>query len=855
MSTRFRTRRDSPKGPSSPEALFHELRPKDRAIRDLLSRQADVLREYQEVDSDESDVALELPTGAGKTLVGLLLAEFRRQTRSERAAYLCPNIQLARQVARKGAGYGLPVVCLTGKQRDYPPSDWSAYVRGNAVAVTTYSAVFNTNPKIDDAHTLILDDAHAGEGYVSSLWSLSVQRERDSLYAPLLVAVSGGISRGLAERLQDNDRGSTFEAAEVELVAPSVVFTQADLIREAVETHTDDYDDPNHFPARMVLGHLEHCLIYVSWREILVRPLIPPTAHHRAFANANQRIYMSATLGAGGELERAFGVRAIQRLRLPAGAEKQGLGRRFFLFPGSSHGAEATNEFVRGAIGEVGRAVVIAPSNREIERFEQECLPPNMETFDAGDVEEGFEDFAAEERGVLLLANRYDGMDLPDDACRLVVLSGLPAYSHLQERFLLDSLLAGRVTAERVRTRITQGAGRCTRNSKDYAAVIIHGERLVDRCSRDEEVASMLPELQAEIELGLQNSEGDVDLMELLQLFLAQGTEWAEADEAIRAETQERERVLAPGVDELQQAVSDEVTAWQALWRGDVDMAVALAQRAADTLGGEDELRGYRALWLYLAASWADELAADGDEDAAALARALEQDVKGAARMLPWYPRFAGSLDRDADGEFDARAGRAASFLRRLGVRGTKFEQRMLEFEERLSDDAATPFELALETLGQLMGFESVRRDDTAAPDAAWRDGDKFWFVFEAKTEEKATNPISATEVRQALTHPTWVREHLGWDDPAETVNLIITYKVEAEPTAASLAEQLRAVDPETVRELGQRVVGLYREIRGRARGLSDEALAAQFADGFARNNLMSAGLSSKLGRYFVARL
>ena len=57
--------------------------------------------------------------------------------------------------------------------------------------------------------------------------------------------------------------------------------------------------------------------------------------------------------------------------------------------------------------------------------------------------------------------------------------------------------------------------------------------------------------------------------------------------------------------------------------------------------------------------------------------------------------------------------------------------------ERQLAGDEATPFELGLETLGKLLGFESVRRTDTAAPDSAWRDGDAIWFVFEAKTEEK----------------------------------------------------------------------------------------------------------------------
>ena len=831
------------------------MRPSDRSIRDLLSRQADVLREYEQLDPSVSDVALELPTGAGKTLVGLLLADFRRRARSERAAYLCPTIQLARQVARKGEGYGLPVVCLTGPQRRYDVSDWNTYVRGKAVAVTTYSAVFNTNPKIDDAETLVLDDAHAGEGYVSKLWSISAQRGRDTLYAPLIAALASGLPRGFAERLRDDNRGDHFEAADVELVAPSVVCESADLLREALSAHSPDPDDPNHWAARMIQDHIEHCLVYVSWREILIRPLIPPTAHHRPFAGAGQRIYMSATLGAGGELERAFGVTSIHRLPLPPGAEKQGLGRRFFLFPGSSRSAAKTDQFVKEAIDEVGRALVITPSNRELELFRQDCLPAAMVTVDAEAVEDGFDAFVAHERAALTLANRYDGMDLPDDACRLVVLSGLPAYSHLQERFLLDKLLAGRVIAERVRTRVTQGAGRCTRNAKDYAAVIVHGDRLVDFCSRDEEVASMLPELQAEIELGLENSEGSVDLMELLRLFLAQGPEWAEADGDIRNSTTKLERVQAPGVASLQRSVAAEVRAWQSLWRGDLPNAIKLAQAAADELGGVDELCGYRALWLYLAANWAAEIAEDGDGNAQTLAAALRGDVEGAARMLPWYPRFQAGPERTVGSDYDARAARAAAIVRRLGIRGSKFETKMLELERWLATDEATPFELGLETLGELLGFESVRRTDSAAPDGAWRDRDEVWFIWEAKTEEKATNPVSPTEVRQALTHPTWVASNLGWDEPKETVNAIIAYKKTVDPAAAGLAERLFVVDPEVVRGLARKAIQLHREIRGRARGLSEEALAALYAEGFSRSGLSTALLKSQVGRYLIAKL
>ncbi|MCC9705472.1 hypothetical protein E4N62_09480 [Streptomyces sp. MNU76] len=54
---------------------------------------------------------------------------------------------------------------------------------------------------------------------------------------------------------------------------------------------------------------------------------------HQAFNSPARRVYMSATLGDGGELERSFGRRKIERIPVPKGWESRGTGRRFFLFP------------------------------------------------------------------------------------------------------------------------------------------------------------------------------------------------------------------------------------------------------------------------------------------------------------------------------------------------------------------------------------------------------------------------------------------------------------------------------------------------------------------------------------------
>ena len=87
----FVTRPEPEPSPESPEALFRTLRPMDGSVSYLWSHQADMLRAYQSNALRDADVAIELPTGSGKTLVGLLICDWLRRSRHERVAYLCPT--------------------------------------------------------------------------------------------------------------------------------------------------------------------------------------------------------------------------------------------------------------------------------------------------------------------------------------------------------------------------------------------------------------------------------------------------------------------------------------------------------------------------------------------------------------------------------------------------------------------------------------------------------------------------------------------------------------------------------------------------------------------------------------------
>jgi len=297
--------------------------------------------------------------------------------------------------------------------------------------------------------------------------------------------------------------------------------------------------------------------------------------------------------------------------------------------------------FTTRALELFGKAVLIAPSDHAATRLVAAVVPEQMPVWQP-------EEFAEAPGGVLALANRYDGIDLPDEACRLVVLAGLPVGMHLQERFLHESVKALAVLTERIRTRLTQGAGRATRNSADYAAVIMLGRDLANFCAEPGVQAASHPEIRAELCFGLDNSTGTQarEAMENLRHFHRQDEEWRAAEQDIIASREEVARARPPGTGQLAAAAPHEVAAVDAAWQGDWPAAIDAAGKALGQLAGDD-VRHYQALWHYILASWAVIAARTGNRDRwQPVAEAHFADARAAAAGTRWLPGLTTSASQ-----------------------------------------------------------------------------------------------------------------------------------------------------------------------------------------------------------------
>ena len=742
-----------------PESLFRDLR--ERTVEGLLAQQADMLRKYME-HVDKPDIALELPTGSGKTLVGLLIAEWRRRTKQERCVLLCPTKQLVHQVVEQAKEkYGINALDFSGSKHQYPEADKTAFNNCESIGVATYSGLFNTNPSFSDAHTLIFDDAHAAENYVSSFWSLEVRRYQDeSTFDAIWQIIAPYTTENDQLRYDQGNEGS-LDTSFVNKVPTPYLLECRTALTAAIDNASRDDESPEEYGYRwrMIRDHLHACHLYYSSHSILIRPLIAPTKSFAPFQNARQRIYMSATLGEGGDLERIFGRKKIERIPAPEGWDKQGIGRRFFVFPMRNWDEADSLSLAISWTTKFDRALVLTPSNRDTDKVRKAigALPTTQDhtLFDAAQLEASKKSFTQSSSAIAVLANRYDGIDLIGDECRYLIIYDLPESTNLQERFIISRLGASVLFRVRIRTRITQAVGRCTRSSTDYALVVIIGDKVHQYFHMPEKRETLHPELQAEVNFGVEQSKVDnsSELGDNIDIFVDHGEEWRSADDYILRTRGELTQSPIPSAKQLQDSVIHEVKFHDAFWSGDFDSALSSAKDVLAHLAGGDDLKGYSALWNYLAGSAAYQ---------AKQPQVAQEHFSAAfscASTLPWLKQIQKLLSNQAQEVpveviYGERIERIEGVLERFGKSGSvKIEKYFQAIREGLSSTEAKSFEAAQVKLGCLLGFESGNTERSGDPDPWWIFG-RQGVIFEDYTATGENPVISKNKTLQAKAHP-----------------------------------------------------------------------------------------------------
>jgi Helicase C-terminal domain len=804
-------------------ARFKELRP----------AQAVAAAQYQR-QSDLADVAIELPTGAGKSLLALLICH-ERLLRGGTAAILTGNKQLARQMEREAVDLGVEVVRMEGSGTEIPVSHRRAYNRGSAIGVMNYWVYFNQNPVVDPAELLVLDDAHLAEGAFDSLYSCVVDRFKHS---QLHSRLASDLSARLPDypTLADASLGLTGTSG-AELIS---FLDQAPLvsqIREIIDGSEEIRTDTDlGFRWSRLRPRLEQCNLYVSGRSICFRPQIYPLRRNRHYEEADQRVYMSATIGNPADLARRLGSDPITKFDTGDAHAAETYGRRMLVMAsGGEDGQERHWELLESALEAHPKCLWLCVSSLHANQAETDLLARLASRWIApGYVAQLSSDgdeltaFKQAERGHLFVAGRFDGMDFSGDECRLVAILRMPTAINLQEEFFNAYLRDANFMLQRLNQRILQAVGRCNRSSDDYAVYLLGDQRFVVHFGKDSHRRGMPAAIRAELDMAEDGTELPLqDLGDRVKTFLAGRFDGFDAELANVAEG-------IPFELEADGNVADdskvEVQGWLDLYQHEsYEEAAESFRKASKEAAGRDE----KEVGAYLRYLEAKALFLEGQRGSSACAGQAEtvlgESIDWGGEKSAWFNRLKGSLNRyrSADGATvyvdpgDYRAAAVARFdemLEKLGSRGPRFERYRERLKRLLASSSHAEYQEGLELLGEALGYYANRPRYTAATDCRWRGAfgnQREAVAWEAKIEQVEGRRVSPSDVGQAHNQRNRAEAELsvgGYAVRSAIVTAMDSLETAAEASRGStVVVERKAIDALLDRVLT--LLGMYRDV------------------------------------------
>lgn len=730
-----------------PRDIFNSL-PKPPGINDLYASQAEVLDGWEKRRTDK-DIVIKLHTGGGKTLVGLLIAQAVMNETEEPVLYLAPTKQLVAQAIAKSAEYGISAVAYPKSPNPLPAS----FLNGKSVLVATYEALFNGRSKFGVLNgpnepvqlgAIILDDAHVALGSIRSAFTLDVDAKKhrevyDELAGRFRPAFRDINQRGL---FADIISGKENRVVEVPVGA---WLDQLDSVQSYLSDVVEDID-AFVWPLLRDTLPFSHCLF--SNRSVTITPYFPPVDLLPSFKNCPHRIYMSATIADDSEIVRTFDADRMAVAEPLTSSSLAGVGERMILVPELMRiGATPIRPLMKRVATKVTYAkkgvLILCPSDATAKAWEDVATFPDK----SAAVEEAIQELQdADTFGPLVLSNRYDGIDLVGDSCRLLIMDDLPQGRSNYDAFRLN-VLADTAVSSLLAQRIEQGIGRGTRGGGDHCAVVLMGSQLVAWIGRKRNLDFLTSSTRIQLDVGREISS-DVtnkkDFLDTIKSSLERNEDWT----VYHAE-QLAEGVHADPVDKLPlKLAAIERKAFRYLCLGQHDKALA----RIESLMRDEQLKdeGQRQAWLAAVGARIARHAGDEEKNQKLQTRAFSINnnhtpprVRPSYKARPTPSKQALAIIKKMS-EFEPKVAVIASFDTAV--------------VNLTSEASSGQYEAALQELGTYLGFEADRPDSIygVGPDVLWRTSAEFDFVIEAKSEKYEGNTLYKKDHAQLLEAENW---------------------------------------------------------------------------------------------------
>ena len=768
----------------------------------LRPSQLSVLDEWHKQRRQVRDVIIKMHTGQGKTLIGLLILQSKLNEQAGPALYICPNTYLVQQTVAQGKRFGIP--CVTA-EKDLP----EAFTESEQILVATVHKLFNGLSKFklgansQKVGALVMDDCHACIDTIHQGMKITLPRSHGA-YDQLITLFGADLKAQGAGTFAEIEQGEYRSFLPVPYWAWTA---HHDVVATILAKHLKTEEVKYAWP--LVRDNLQHCTCIISGTSIEIEPHLPPLELFGSYADARHRVFMSATVTNDAFLVKGLGLspNIIQNPLIDR--NEKWSGEKMVLVPSLIDSSLERDAVIRRLAGPNEKrkfgVVAITPSFKLAEDWEKlGAICPKSNTI--WDVITRLKEGNGQQ--VVVIANRYDGIDLPDSSCRVLVLDSKPQGETLTDRWTEACRAESEVTLIKLARTVEQGLGRSVRGEKDYSAIVIVGSDLAKLFRQTKTRDYFSRQTQQQIKIGLKIAEFAKEeitggkhpvevLVDLINQCLRRDAGWKNFYNQQMAQI-----VSVPAAPAALDIFVTEHAAERAFQAGKPEKAADILQSFLDKQKKQGPERGWylqeMARYIYF-----------NDKD-----KSNELQVVAHQKNRYLLKPRAGMVFEPISAKGQKRIERLIAWIKQFETA----EDLLMEIDSITTDLRfgvdSDDFERAFDRLGKALGFQADRPDKELreGPDNLWALRDDLYWLVECKNQVSADRQeVNKDETGQMNNSCAWFKERYP---AAGSRNLMIIW-TKVLSAASGFNEEVKIMRSKKLEALVNNVKVFFGKLKG----------------------------------------
>jgi len=458
-----------------------------------------ILQKWFSDFQEQKDVIIKLHTGQGKTLIGLLILQSKLNQERSPTLYLCTNKQLVNQTCLQADKFGIKY-CQIEDDGSLPFD----FIEGNLILITHVQKLFNglskfgTGNKSLDVNHIVIDDSHACIDTIKD--SFTIRLGSDHIVYEKIIEL-------FTEELKGQGAGTFADvlSGDFESILTVPYWTWLDKIDDVIKIISESKTDKQIlFAWQLVKDLIDNSTCYLSGNGLEIKPNFNPIEKYGSFEKAKHRVFMSASTMDDSFLIRGLGISKDVVLNALKYDKETWAGEKMIILPTlidpQLTRTEIVNSFAKPNPDRKFGVVALAPSDKGA-KFWETCGAIRADKYNIDDLLLSLKQGKFSK--TIAVSNRYDGIDLPDSSCRILILDSKPFPLSLSDRYEEQCREYSELVNLKLAQKIEQGLGRSVRGEKDYSIIILSGTDLANIIWNPKTKIFFSQQTISQIEIGL----------------------------------------------------------------------------------------------------------------------------------------------------------------------------------------------------------------------------------------------------------------------------------------------------------------------------------------------------------------